>query len=202
MNPNLSQYAVGLALAAVSGAVLALPFSVTGASGLPGMPVVVKLNDASTVALDAATVLIEFDVSRLDYVSSVAGNLLPSGTIQFENLLDEASGRVILTFGANANPLTGGIGSLLDVTFDILAAAPVGLITVSFRCVPIDPQHLVSAVTDQTSADQLCAPDYAIPATSGNVNVLAAPAGQAPISGTFPLALLGLGLIGWMRRKV
>ena len=201
MKVDMRGYACGMALALVSGAAPALPFSVTGGSAFPGQPVVAALNDASTSALEAATILIEFDPARLDYVSSAVGSLFPLGTITFENLLEESLGRVIVGVGSNTSPLTGGSGTLLAVSFGILANVPPGLTAVTFRCVPIDPGLPVNSVTDQASADQFCAPDYAIPATSGNVTVLAASTGQAPAPGTVPLALLGLGVIGWMRRK-
>jgi hypothetical protein len=73
---------------------------------------------------------------------------------------------------------------------DILASAPLGLTPVSFRCVPFDFNEPVVAVSDQDSADLLCPPDYAIPLTTGNVNVLGQTA-QVPVPGSAPLALLG-----------
>ena len=199
-------HALGMLLIAASNAASALPLSVVGGSGFSGpipVPVAVTLNDTATIALEAATVVIEFDTARLDYTSVAPGNLFPAGTINFENLADEALGRVILSISSNANPMTGSVGSLLDVSFNILANAPVGLASVTFRCLPIDPQRPVDAVTDQTLADHLCAPDYAIPPTTGNVAVLARTdvPGQVPIPSTAWLALLGLGLMTWARRQ-
>jgi hypothetical protein len=177
----------------------ALPISVAGASGLPGASVVVSLDDASTAGLEAATVLLQFDPTRLDYTSSVFGSLFPAGTILFDDLTNEASGSVIVVISSSSSTLDGSSGSLLEVSFDILSSAPVGLTAVNFRCVPIDPNAAVDAVTNQGSANRLCPPDYAIPLTSGNVEVLAQ-AGRLPVPGTAALAVLGLGLMGWMRR--
>ena len=204
MRSDIVNYVPGMALAAVAGTVSALPFFVAGGDALPGKPVFATLNDVSTVALDTATVLIEFDPSRLDYVSSSLGSLFPNGTIGTENLADEAIGRVMLGISSNGNPLTGITGSLLQVNFEILANAPSGLTAVTFRCVPIDPQLAVNVVTDQNSANTLCAlnsTDYAIPATAGNINVLA-PTAPVPVAGTLSLTLLGLGLIVGLRGRM
>ena len=193
------QYAISIALAVASAGAQALPISVTGASGLPGTSVVVSLDDASTAGLEAATVLLQFDPTRLDYLSSTFGGLFPGGTDVFENLADEAAGNVIVVVSSSGSTPDGSSGSLLDVRFEILSGAPVGLTPVSFRCVPAPGAGDIDGVTDQDSANRLCPPDYAIPLTFGNVNVLAQTS-QVPVPGTAALAVLGLGLMGWMRR--
>ena len=203
MKATLRQYSIGIAVALASVAASALPLSVIDGSGLPSTPAAVTLNDGSASSLEAATILIQFDPTRLDYASAVIGTLFPTGTIHTQNLADSTLGRVILGISSNANPVSDGTaGSLVTVNFDILASAPVGLTEVSFRCVPIDPNEQVDAVTDQASADSLCLPDYAIPVTVGNVNVLAPTNGQVPTPATAALALLGLGLMGWVRRRL
>ncbi|MPZ43238.1 MAG: hypothetical protein GEV05_07545 [Betaproteobacteria bacterium] len=208
------RYAIGIGLTVISATVAASPiFSVSAGSGFRGDPIVVSLKDlttdGSTDGLIGATVFVTFQPDRLKYVSSSYGDLQLLGDI-FEIDVNQVLGSATLGIFSSGIEQDPNSGTLLDVSFEILGDAPFGPTPVSFRCVPFDPLIDVGAVTDQDSANSLCRPldpftgamslDYAIPPTTGDVNVLAQTA-QVPVSGTTSLALLGLGLMAWMRRK-
>lgn len=126
----------------------------------------------------------------------------PLGPLQFIG--------VIVAISSNGIASDQQDGLILGVNFEILNAAPIGDSTVSFRCIPpFDasgatpslPPDTVTENTPDAALAELCL-DYAIPFRTGNVNVLApASNGQAPIASTASLALLGLGLMAWMRGR-
>jgi hypothetical protein len=214
MRSKLS-YAIGIGLTVASASLSAKPmFGVTGDAGLRGDPVVVSLKDlttdGSTDGLIGATLLITFQPDRLKYVSSSYGDLQTSGGVFEIDISQAASGIATLGLFSGGTKQDPNSGTLLNLSFEILADAPFGMTPVSFRCVPADPTIAVEEVTDQDSAASLCRPvnaltgetslDYPIPHIIGNVNVLAQTA-QVPIAGTSSLTLLGLGLMAWMRRR-
>ena len=207
-------YAFGISLTLACVAASAEPmFSVTGGSGLPGSLVVVSLKDlttdGSTDGLFGFSVLVQFDPSRLSYVSPASFEIRPDGSVVEVDRQAEQFGQVSVGI---APILQNGLGvSLLDLGFEILSGAD-RLTEVTFTCLPPPtpgvPPVDVSEVKDQATANTYCRPvdqdtgemslDYAIPPTKGFVNVLAQ-SSPVPVSSTASLALLGIGLMGWMR---
>lgn len=190
----MRRYLAGITLATACASASAVPmFSISAGSGAPGSHVTVSLNHEPTVGLIGAVVLVQFGAG-LDFLSATPGSLFPELTVLTPTKQDLDS--VILTVSASDSIDDGKSGSLFDVTFGIRLGAS-GPIPVSFRCVPTDPDLNEDLVTDQSSADNHCF-DYAIPFTPGSVTVLASN-GQVPAPGTAALALLGIGLMGWVR---
>lgn len=190
----MRRYLAGISLTIACASASAVPmFSVSAGSGAPGSEVTISLNHEPSAGLIGAVVLVQFGMG-LDFLSARPGSLFPALTVLTPTNQDLDS--VMLTVSASDVIEDDKSGSLFDVTFGIRLGAS-GLIPVSFRCVPTDPALAEDLVTDQTSADDNCF-DYAIPLTPGSVTVLASN-GQVPAPGTAALALLGVGIMGWVR---
>lgn len=205
MKRVFDKWVLGVALMGASALAGAYPLSVLGDEGLRGEAVAVQLQDASTAAFVAATVLVDFDPSALRFLEPPK----PASFVDPANVLfgEVAPGRVLVSLGdLTALPVTGVSGTLLKVEFEILASAPIGPTAVSLRCVPPIPDvgevPPIDAVTRETSPadlERLCANDYLIPFLSANVNVLAN--GELPIPATTWLFLLGAALMPWSYRR-
>ena len=137
----------------------AASFFVSGDSGLPGEPVQVGLYDELTDQLEAATIEVLFDDSRLAFSSASLGTLLADPLFGFgPPVVNSSSGRLVVSL-AGTQAVDALSGELLRISFDILASAHVGDAIVSFQCLNVST----------------CQFDYDIPLINGAVAVVPAP---------------------------
>ena len=164
---------VVLSLLLSSFAAQATPFTITPASGLPGDEVTVSLVDSQTNDLEAATLNVKYDFSRLALLQALPGD---ESTGDVSILAAEPSrGLVLLSWATNSHPINLQDYPILTLQFNILSNAPAGFAPIAIEC----------------PSDETCTQDYNVPRTLGGITVLPTTTGL-PEADTLSLLLLGL----------
>ncbi|QSA98387.1 cohesin domain-containing protein [Methylococcus sp. EFPC2] len=172
---------VAVVLAIAPFAAHSVPLSIPDQSGFQGQQVTLNLLDDLTNNLEAATVVVTYDPSRLDFVDALVGTL----TGDFSVIPGIPSvGQVVVSLATFTLPVDQQTGSILALNFLIKPTAPLGITEVTVEC--------------ERYPDTSCK-DYEVPATTGKITVLAA-TNNVPETATLPLELLGLGVLAWRRR--
>lgn len=176
--------AVGLLFAGISSSAMALPFSVSDASGLRGQNVAVTLNDLGTQGFDGLTFTLHFDTSVLDFVDFATSDLSVGGDASG---FEDTPGNMIGVL--SVNPVAdGSSGGLVQALFHIRNDAAFGPTDVSFVCADFGTGVCV---------------DYALPLTTGQVTVLpdGGTGNSVPEPASLSLALAGLAGAAAVRRR-